>query len=448
MTTGQPKVYLVFMGDQWGDESTNGAGQDVFSQDPDGLAPALQTLYAGMGTDSETWSGVLTQYCDGAPVGATSCLQGDSMIPYPSPGVLAGVWYDSSPASSAQESAGLTEQQIALEAEAATTYFGNTDQASNRDAQYVIVSPTGTDPDGWNNPVNGYCAYHDDTHDPSIGGGGPVTGPIVAFTNLPYVPDVGPYCGAGTVNSPGTLDGATEAASHEFAETVTDQFPETNPVPGWINSAGSEIGDLCAYVATGPGQMFDLTMATGVVAVQGLWSNRADGGRGACEDGEPDFTFTSSVTSVSPAKGPAGSTVTITGKNLAGATAVFFAGTAAQVVTDAATSITAIVPAGAADGVLSVTSSSGTAVSPKVFHLTPTIASFGPISAARGESVTVTGSGLGSVKKVVVGGKRATVTTSTASQIEVVVPAKASTGPIVVTTPYGVASSATTLTVS
>jgi hypothetical protein len=40
------------------------------------------------------------------------------------------------------------------------------------------------------------------------------------------------------------------------------------------------------------------------------------------------------------------------------------------------------------------------------------------------------------------------VTTSTASQIEVVVPAKASTGPIVVTTPYGVASSATTLTVS
>ena len=82
-------------------------------------------------------------------------------------------------------------------------HFGNTDQASNRDAQYVIVSPTGTDPDGWENRVDGYCAYHDDTHDPSIDGGGAVSGPILAFTNLPYVPDAGADCGAGMVNDPG-----------------------------------------------------------------------------------------------------------------------------------------------------------------------------------------------------------------------------------------------------
>ncbi len=93
----------------------------------------------------------------------------------------------------------------------------------------MIASPTGTDPDGWASPTDGYCAYHDDTHDASIDGGGAVPGPIVAFTNLPYVADAGYDCGAGDVNTPGILDGATEAASHEYAETVTDQFPEGVP---------------------------------------------------------------------------------------------------------------------------------------------------------------------------------------------------------------------------
>ena len=244
----------------------------MFSGDPDGYAPALQTLYAGMGTDGETWSGTMTQYCDGTTVGATSCQQGDAMIPYPTADVLAGVWYDSSTTATDEETAGLTEHQIAAEAEDAATYFGNTDQASNRDTQYVIASPTGTDPDGWDDPVDGYCAYHDDSHDASIDGGGPVSGPIIAFTNLPYVPDAGYDCGAGLVNDPGTLDGATSAASHEFAETITDQFPERDPVPGWIDAGGSEIADLCAYVTSGPGAMFNLTLATGTVTVQGLWS--------------------------------------------------------------------------------------------------------------------------------------------------------------------------------
>jgi hypothetical protein len=82
VTTGQPTIYLVFMGSQWGTESTSG-GQQVFSGDPHGMAPALQTLFAGLGTGGETWSGVMTQYCDGAPVGATACSQGNLQVPYP-----------------------------------------------------------------------------------------------------------------------------------------------------------------------------------------------------------------------------------------------------------------------------------------------------------------------------------------------------------------------------
>ena len=121
--------------------------------------------------------------------------------PTPQHGVLSGTWYDNSPSATSVTSAGATGNQLAAEAEAAAAHFGNLTQASNRDTQYVIASPTGADPDGWNDPTNGYCAYHDDTHDPFIDGGGPVSGPIAAFTNLPYVPDAGGSCGANFVNS-------------------------------------------------------------------------------------------------------------------------------------------------------------------------------------------------------------------------------------------------------
>ena len=160
VTVGQPKVYLVFMGDQWGTQTTSG-GRQVFSNDPAAMAPALQTLFGGLGTGGETWSRILTQYCDGAATGATACVQGDTQVPYPTGGVLAGIWYDNVPVPSSP-----TGHQLAAEAAAAAAHFGNTDQASNRNTQYVIVSPTGADPDGWLSQTTGYCAYHDDTHDP------------------------------------------------------------------------------------------------------------------------------------------------------------------------------------------------------------------------------------------------------------------------------------------
>ncbi len=63
--TGSPKVYLVFWGSQWGTQTTNGQGYDVYSGDPDGLGPDLQALFSGLGTDNEQWSAIVTQYCRG-----------------------------------------------------------------------------------------------------------------------------------------------------------------------------------------------------------------------------------------------------------------------------------------------------------------------------------------------------------------------------------------------
>jgi hypothetical protein len=442
VTSGQPQVYLVFLGSQWGAESVNGSGIATFANDPDHEAAALQTLYGGLGTHGELWSGIVTQYCDGAAVGATSCSSSTGAVPYPSGRVLAGVWYDNSHGATSASASGATGHQLAAEAEAAAVHFGNSSQTANRDAQYVIASPTGSDADGWTSPVTGYCAYHDDTHDSTIDGGGPVPGLILAFTNLPYVPDAGGSCGAGTVNSPGVLDGATEAASHEYAETLTDQFPEANPPGGWSTSKGSEIGDLCAYIAAPlPGAAYDLTLADGTVAVQGLWSNAANGGSGGCVQNAPIDRFAPTISSLSPTVAAVGASVTITGTNLSGATHVKFNGTPASWTSDGAVAVIAVVPAGLTGGTVSVTTPGGTATSSQAFTVaTPTIKKF--TGGAAGQQVTISGTNLSGATHVAFNGVAAVLVGDSMSAVIAVVPTAATAGPITVQTPGGTASSA------
>jgi len=80
------------------------------------------------------------------------------------------------------------------------------------------------------------------------------------------------------------------------------------------------------------------------------------------------FRVTPSVVSVSPASGVVGSTVTITGVSLTGATKVTFAvGKAALFTVNSDTKITTTVPVGAVTGKISVSTPGGTASSPTVF---------------------------------------------------------------------------------
>jgi serine protease len=281
VTTGPEKVYLVFWGSQWGTQSTDSSGYTTFSGDPGGVAPDLQAFFTGLGTGGETWSGVMTQYCEGISASAQSCPTGNtSHVAYPTGGALAGVWEDTSVAAPGTA----TAHQLAQEAENAATHFGNTTTAANRDAQYVIVSPTGTDPDSYE--TQGFCAWHDYTGDSTMDGGGAVSGSLLAFTNLPYIPDAGASCGQGFVNSPGTLDGVTIVEGHEYAETITDQFP----AGGWIDSTGEENGDKCAWISSGQGASQNVTLTTGSFAVQSTWANDFNGGAGGCEASHPIVT--------------------------------------------------------------------------------------------------------------------------------------------------------------
>ncbi|HYN43323.1 MAG TPA: IPT/TIG domain-containing protein, partial [Thermoanaerobaculia bacterium] len=154
----------------------------------------------------------------------------------------------------------------------------------------------------------------------------------------------------------------------------------------------------------------------------------------------PSFTISAplpppTVSAIDPASGTTlgGTTVTITGTNLTGATAVTFGGTAATAYTvNSATRITATTPVHAAGAVdVAVTTPGGTATSTGGFTYvvpTPTITAVSPSSgpAAGGTPVTITGSGFVTGATVSIGGVAATpVNVASATSITAVTGAHA-----------------------
>jgi serine protease len=302
VTTGAPRVYIVYWGTQWGTSSIGGDGYTHFTGDSVGYAPDQQAFFKGVGTASEQWSGVVTQYCEGVSPGTMFCPSNVPHVGYPTGGAIAGVWYDNRAAAPAQA----TQAQIAAEAVAAAQHFGNTTPTSNRNSQYVITSPHGTNPDNYKN--GGFCAWHDYTT--SQYGDLP-------YTNMPYLTDVGASCGMNFVNSgsAGTLDGVTIVGGHEYAETITDQ----NPPGGWLDTSGEENADKCAWIGSGQGASQNITLTTGTFAVQSSWANDFNNNTGGClifhpifNGGSPDFTISDSPSSITIQQGHQGSTTVTT----------------------------------------------------------------------------------------------------------------------------------------
>ena len=101
-----------------------------------------------------------------------------------------------------------------------------------------------------------------------------------------------------------------------------------------------------------------------------------------------------------PASGSVGSSVTLTGSGLSGASAVRFNGVAASFTPFSDTQLNCTVPPGASSGPISVTTSAGTARSAASFIVMqagPHISTLSPGSGKRGATVTITGSGFGAV---------------------------------------------------
>jgi len=155
------------------------------------------------------------------------------------------------------------------------------------------------------------------------------------------------------------------------------------------------------------------------------------------------FTFISipTVTSFTPTSAASGTTVTITGTNFTGVTAVHFgAFPAASFTVVNSTTITAVVGNGGSGNVF-VSSPSGTGSFPGFTYLPPPVISgFSPSVAGTGTTVAITGSNFLGATSVTFGGvQAASITAISQGGINAVVGAGAS-GDIVVTTPYGTGS--------
>jgi hypothetical protein len=138
---------------------------------------------------------------------------------------------------------------------------------------------------------------------------------------------------------------------------------------------------------------------------------------------------------ISPNQGSTGggTTVTITGTNLLGATAVRFGSKLATITADTATSVTAVSPSGAGTVPVTVTTPGGTSNPLSFFYVgAPFKASLSPVSGvtAGGDTVTITGTGLSTATAVNFGAVSATPTVVNDSLLSVVVPAGTAAGAV------------------
>ncbi|HEX9094882.1 MAG TPA: IPT/TIG domain-containing protein [Candidatus Dormibacteraeota bacterium] len=153
------------------------------------------------------------------------------------------------------------------------------------------------------------------------------------------------------------------------------------------------------------------------------------------------------ISSVTPASGWPGTSVTLSGTGFTGTTAVSFNGAAATFNVSSDSQLSATVPVGAASGPISVTTAGGTASSTASFTVTsepaPSITGVSPASATVGSSVTISGSGFTGATAVSFNNTAATFSAASDSTITATVPSGALTGSITVTTPAGSAPSPT-----
>jgi serine protease len=212
-----PKIYLIFWGSAWTTSNS------VYNT-------AIKFL---RGLSGSQWNGAVAQYYD-----STAHISNDAAV--------SGIWIDTSSVPSSP-----TSSQVGAEAERGVKHFGYAGAIAN----YVVAIEHAHSPSGFGTQ---WCAWHSEESE---------TQGTVSFTDLPYMPDAGWACGAGSVNSPGTNDGVSIVGGHEEAETQTD--PQLH---GWYDSKGYEIGDLCAWQ-----HLQNTSFSTGVFPTQPLYSDSAKG---------------------------------------------------------------------------------------------------------------------------------------------------------------------------
>jgi hypothetical protein len=165
-----------------------------------------------------------------------------------------------------------------------------------------------------------------------------------------------------------------------------------------------------------------------------------------------DFTVVGipDITGFTPANGPVGTTVTVTGSSFTGTTAVSVDGYPAIFTFVNDGQLTFTVPKGASTGAIHVKNAQGLGASATNFIVVgiPVITSFTPTSGPVGTVVTVQGSSFTGTTAVSIDGYPASFTFDSDTQLTFTVPKGAGTGAIHVKNAQGLGASATSFTVN
>jgi hypothetical protein len=401
-----PVTYVIFWGPGWSSDTTTSS--------------IIENYFADLsGTSFEN---ILTQYYD-----STGNINNTESY------ASSHVWFDTSTPTTSSTSCGSAVTDSSLQSEVNRAISGGHFPSDSSNALYLVYTASGYyiyDGSSCNAPAPGgqWCAYHG------------WSSSSLAYGAMPYP---GSGCQVSTTPN-GSLSGDSEVnlTSHEEFETITD--PQAGN--GWYDSSGYEIGDKCAW---------DFSSGTtslnngGVFEVQTEYSNASS----SCVNSYGTVSSAPTVSGFSPTSGAVGTSVTISGTNFTGATAVAFNGTAASYTVNSSTQITATVPSGATTGPISVTNSSGTGTSSSSFTVTtgssaPTVSGFSPTSGAVGTSVTISGTNFTGATAVAFNGTAASYTVNSSTQITATVPSGATTGPISVTNSSGTGTSSSSFTVT
>ena len=252
VTTGAPKVYLVFWGSQWGTPGTDAKGYTTLTGDPHGAAPVVQELLQGPRHQQRELVRGHDAVLRGRRVAAARPARpARRHVGYPTGGALAGVWYDNSRRRAERRP---PATRSAPRPSTAAAHFGNTTAASNRNAQYVILSPTGTHPDGFNTTTSQLLRVAR-LHRRHVLTGGARTRRTAARVHQHAVRDRHGFAAAGQnfVNS-GSAGVTTASPSWTATSTPrpspTSSRPAAGPTP-----PGQENGDKCAWISSGTGRV-------------------------------------------------------------------------------------------------------------------------------------------------------------------------------------------------
>lgn len=162
------------------------------------------------------------------------------------------------------------------------------------------------------------------------------------------------------------------------APTLTSFSPGSGSVGTAVTINGSGFTKAANVTFNGTAASFTInsdTKITATVPTGATSGTIAVIAAGGIVTSSTSFTVTGSaqpptISSFSPASGPVGTNVSITGANFTSASAVKFNGTSASFTVNSSTSITATVPSGATTGTISVITLGGTGTSSSSFTVT------------------------------------------------------------------------------